>query len=197
MAQDLTNGEIAERLVVSPGTVKWYVKEIYSKLGVHSRDEAVAALGAQTAPADAPAEGLEAAPAVPNNLPTMVTPLVGRQNELRAVNQLIQSNAVRLLTLIGPPGIGKTRLCFEAGTALLPRFLDGVHFVALAPLNDPDLVASTILQALDHKERGSEPAATTLANHLRGRTVLLILDNFEHLLPPRRWCRTCWPLPQG
>ncbi|MBK8022567.1 MAG: helix-turn-helix transcriptional regulator [Chloroflexi bacterium] len=57
MAQDLTNGEIAERLVVSPGTVKWYVKEIYRKLGVHSRDEAIAALGTQTAPADAPAEG--------------------------------------------------------------------------------------------------------------------------------------------
>ena len=177
IGDDLSNAEIAERLVVSPQTVRWYVKEIYSKLGVHSRDEALALL-------DSLEEETEpASPLASHNLPALVTSLVGRTYEIAALRALLRDPAVRLLTLLGPPGIGKTRLSIETAHRLITEFPNGVFFVALAPLSDPALVGDAILSALDLDASGTTPAAGRLRVYLRNKRLLLVLDNFEHVLP--------------
>ena len=88
------------------------------------------------------------APPTPTNLPAQLTPLIGREAEAAQVHDLLLREGVRLLTLTGPPGIGKTRLASEVAGRLLDGFDDGVFFVALAPINDPDLVAPTIALVL-------------------------------------------------
>ena len=172
----LSNPEIAERLVVSPQTVKWYVKEVYSKLGVHSRDEALALLDT-VAPAAEPA-----ASSTSHNLPAPVTSLIGRLNEITALRALLRDPSVRLVTLLGPPGIGKTRLSVETAHRLVSEFPDGLYFAALAPLSDPTLAGDAILSVLG-LEASSSPAVDRIKAFLRNRRVLLVLDNFEHVLP--------------
>jgi predicted ATPase/transcriptional regulator with XRE-family HTH domain len=115
-----------------------------------------------------------------SNLPARLTSLVGREEEIRRVRVCLLEGP-RLITLVGPGGIGKTRLSLEVGSGLVGAFRDGVYFVALAPLRDAGLVASTIAQALGVREAGSQPLMETLKSYLRNREVLLILDNFEHL----------------
>src|SRR5207253_6574134 len=88
----------------------------------------------------------------PNNLPVQLTPLIGREQELTAVQQLLCREEVRLLTLTGPGGTGKTRLGLQVTAELSDRFADGVFFVNLAPVSDPALVVPTIAQTLDIRE---------------------------------------------
>lgn len=181
MANDLSNREIAEQLVVSNDTVKWYVKQIYEKLDVHSRDEAIQVYSSR---ADLPLREPPAATLVgtPTNLPARMTPLVGRRREIEAISQRILQQDVRLITLIGTGGIGKTRLSIEVGEALLSTFPDGVFLIELAPLVEPALVPDTVLQVLGLQGSG-DPPVVALKSNLRIRRILLIFDNFEHLLP--------------
>ena len=143
----------------------------------------------------------------PNNLPSAPTPLIGRETELRQVVALLRRPDVRLITLSGPGGIGKTRLALEVAHAVvegeawgverraeppsaldtLPSpphglFPDGVYFVSLAPIHDPAHVLSAIAQTLNIREQGSQPLRESLITHLRSRRVLLVLDNFEHVV---------------
>ncbi|HEY6409191.1 MAG TPA: AAA family ATPase, partial [Ktedonobacteraceae bacterium] len=117
------------------------------------------------------------------NLPAPLTPLVGREREIAAVCTLLCRPEVRLVTLTGTGGIGKTRLAVHVARELLADFPDGVFFVSLAPLSDPTLVLSTIAQGLDVKESGARPLPDLLIADLREKHLLLCLDNFEHLLP--------------
>src|SRR5438105_2333580 len=89
-----------------------------------------------------------------HNLPAQLTPLIGRAREIQAVCSLLQHPEVRLVTLTGPGGVGKTRLGLQVATELVDDFADGVCFVPLAPISDPDLVALTLAQALGLKETG-------------------------------------------
>jgi predicted ATPase/DNA-binding CsgD family transcriptional regulator len=116
-------------------------------------------------------------------LPTPLTSLIGRGAEVRAVVDLIQQPYPRLLTLTGPGGAGKTRLALAASARLLDRFVDGVFFVDLSALRDPTLVPSTIAQSLGVHETGDEALIQTVQRHLTQRSALLVLDNFEQLLP--------------
>jgi predicted ATPase/transcriptional regulator with XRE-family HTH domain len=120
--------------------------------------------------------------APPIHLPVYPTPFVGRDVDVAAVCQRLQHPHVRLLTLTGPGGTGKTRLSVQAATMLLPMFADGVYFVSLAPVRHADLVASTIAHTLGVEETGAEPLADTLAAFLRPKHILLVMDNFEHVL---------------
>ena len=118
-------------------------------------------------------------------LPSPPTPLVGRERELREVRELLLGDSeVRLLTLIGIGGVGKSRLALEAARASVAagRFPDGVTFVALAPLSDPALVVPTIARSLGLRESERQSPRDALFDYLRGKRLLLVLDNFEHLM---------------
>lgn len=125
---------------------------------------------------------IEATTLSPNNLPSQLTPLIGRSNESFAITKQLRRDNVRLLTLTGPGGTGKTRLCFEVAAELLNDFKDGVFFVALAAIRDPALVASTIAQTLEVREVGGNSLVDRLKEFLRDRQVLLVIDNFEQVI---------------
>ncbi|MFN2489641.1 MAG: adenylate/guanylate cyclase domain-containing protein [Actinomycetota bacterium] len=116
-----------------------------------------------------------------SNLPPWLTSFVHRGRELRDIAELLGDN--RLVTLTGPGGTGKTRLSLAVGEAVMPAFNDGVFVVFLAPLEDPMLVASTVAQTLGLREQGMIPIEDTLEDHLRDKELLLILDNFEQIVP--------------
>jgi predicted ATPase/class 3 adenylate cyclase len=115
------------------------------------------------------------------NLPIMPNPLIGREQDIAAVLQLLRSGGVRLLTLIGPGGTGKTRLSMQAVAELSDKFPDGVFFVSLAAVSDADLVVPTLAKVLDVREESSRPLLETLKQHLQQKQVLLLLDNFEQV----------------
>ncbi len=123
---------------------------------------------------------LPTAPRYRNNLPLQLTSFIGRESESSAIKQRLWTT--RLLTLTGPGGCGKTRLALRAAADLLDAFADGVWWVELAPLADPNLIAQTIATALGLRADAGRPILEALTDHLRSRQVLLILDNCEHLI---------------
>jgi predicted ATPase/transcriptional regulator with XRE-family HTH domain len=118
-----------------------------------------------------------------SNMSIPPTPLIGRAADVDAVRDLLRPGNPRLLTLTGPPGIGKTRLGLQVALDLRDAFADGVWLISLASLRDPDLLLATIAQTLGLTERIGQSLHDHLNDYLRDRQMLLVLDNFEHILP--------------
>ena len=123
-----------------------------------------------------------AAAPVPVSVPASPTPLVGREREVEAVNDILRRRRTRLLTLTGPGGVGKTCLALEVVRRTAGDFPDGAAFVALAPLDDAGLVMTTIIRTLGFREAGGDSSRDALQSYLSGRELLLVLDNFEHVM---------------
>jgi predicted ATPase len=121
--------------------------------------------------------------AIVNNLPAALTPLIGAEETVAAVTALVRQPGVRLLTLIGPGGVGKTRLGIATATNLLSDFPDGVVFVPLDTLQDPSLIPAQVARLLNLGTSGKQPLPDALKTFLRERQMLLVLDNFEQLSP--------------
>ena len=117
----------------------------------------------------------------PHNLPTQTTSLVGRERDIAAAIELIRRQDVRLVTLTGPGGTGKTRLSLEVAANLIDEFDDGVFFVPLAPISDPSLVPSAVARAVGVRENPAVPLLEALEERLAGRQLLLLIDNFEQV----------------
>lgn len=125
---------------------------------------------------------LAASLSVKSNLPAALTSFIGRETELQSLQNLLAGGSVRLVTLTGPGGTGKTRLALEAAHGLLGHFADGIWLVELAPLADPALIPQSVASALGLHESPGKTFTQTLIDYLRNRRLLLILDNCEHVV---------------
>lgn len=119
---------------------------------------------------------------VSHNLPPQLTPFIGREDELADIAQRLTDPSCRLLTLVGPGGIGKSRLALRAAADQLTNFDDGVYFINLVSVSSPTLLASTIASALNISLYGPDDPNLQLTNYLHDKNVLLVIDNFEGLL---------------
>lgn len=172
------------QVVISEAT-----REIVAEAGTETIDLGVYALKDFPAPErlfQLVAPGLErdfAALRTPfaTNLPATLTPLVGRDRELAVVAGLLTGGEMRVVTLTGTGGAGKSRLALEAARNALREFRDGVYFVPLASIIDPDLVLAEVARVLGVRDSTTRPRVETLVDALRGRRILLVIDNFEHL----------------
>ena len=178
VSEGSSNREIAEQLFIALSTVKWHIKQIYSKLLVENRSEAIARaielelIEIEYEPNFVPS----------HNLPAQILPIIGREQELSDLTTLLRDSSIHLVTITGTGGIGKTRLALELATRNLSDFEDGAFFVSLAPLTSSDLIVSNIANAIGFDfYQGSEPKQQLL-EYLRDKAILLLLDNFEHLL---------------
>ena len=174
LALNLTDREIADRLTLALSSVKWYARQVYAKLGVENRHQAVA---------NAAELGLlprSTASRRAHNLPNLITRLIGREKEIARVVEMVWEYP--LITLTGPGGVGKTRLAIAAAEELLDDFANGVWFVEIAPLSDPLLVERTLADVLGVREEPGRSLRDSLVLHLEERQTLLIFDNCEHML---------------
>ena len=199
MSKGHSNSEIARKLNLSLETVKWYNKQLYAKLEVGSRTQAVAK-AVEMGIFETPTAGQtrkEFRPA--HNLPASITSFIGREKEIQNVQNLA-SNA-RLVTITGSGGIGKTRLVIQVATAFAPNFPDGVRWVGLAGLSGgivsplahgsppltgqeigEELVTQAVAKAFRVPESPDLPLRQGVIGYLYDKQILLVLDNCEHLI---------------
>ena len=192
ISEGLSNREIARKLSLSIDTVKWYNKQIFSKLGVSSRTQAATFARQPSMWAVPTATQAEEALRPPHNLPLQLNSFLGRAQEIARILELLspdpgeanpgQRKIDRLVTLTGPGGVGKTRLAVRAAFNLLEKYPDGAWLVDFAPLSDPLLVPQTVAATLDVREDGGNPILVNLTAHLAPKIALLVLDNCEHLI---------------
>src|ERR1700752_305352 len=116
------------------------------------------------------------------NLPLQSTLIIGRENDIASLRDLLRRDDVRLITLTGAGGVGKTRLALQIASDSASDYFDGVHFVSLASITDSDLVFLTIAQSLGLRETGERTSFDLVADTLGDKRALLILDNFEQVI---------------
>ncbi|MDQ3854962.1 MAG: tetratricopeptide repeat protein [Chloroflexota bacterium] len=154
------------------------------ELTPEQRAELIAAVDRRRGPGAEPDSGAGASPPLSPlvDLPLPPTPLVGREQEVGAVRRMLLDPNVRMITLTGTGGTGKTRLALRVASDLVEEFPDGVYFVSLAPIADPELVTPELARNVGVSELGGGPLLERLREHLRPRVMLLVLDSFEQVL---------------
>ena len=190
-AAGLTQEELAGRSGLSPNAISdlergrrrhpypHTVRSLADALEL-PEDERAALIGAVPKRGGAARAAPDSAPT--GGLPEVLSPLIGRERDAAKLGAVLRRGEARLVTLTGPGGVGKTRLALEVARDVAGGFPDGAFFVELAPLGDPDLVLPTVSQAVGLRETGGKASRETLLAYLHRRKLLLVLDNFEHLL---------------
>ena len=177
VAEHLTNAEIGERLFISVRTVESHVSSLLRKLGVEDRRAlAAVATSLRPLPERMPVSRVPSA----GSMPTPLSSFVGRIAERATLAHAL--NEHRLVTAVGPGGVGKTRLALSVITDVGDQFADGAWFVDLVPVTDPSMIAPAIAATLGLGEHQGASAEDTLLHWLATRDTLLVLDNCEHLL---------------
>ena len=176
---------VGSRMLQAPAPFIWIVERCLTKdpkqRYASTKDLARDLAAVRDRLADAPAHGSNP---LPDNLPVQRTAFIGREQEADALRQLLSRVDVRLVTLTGPGGIGKTRLGLQVGGEIAGQFPGGVCFVALSGVVEVGLIASAIAQALGLRETGNQSPQESLKEYMGGlsQPMLLLLDNFEHLV---------------
>lgn len=174
----LSNREISQKLYLSPETIKWYNRQIFSKLGVKSRTQAVRK-AFECGLFDSQVEEIEGERRQRSNLPSQLTSFVGRVREIAEIKQLLKSS--RLVVLTGPGGCGKSRLATQVAAELVEIYRDGVWLVEFASISEPALVVNTVVRILQINASGDPSLTDVLKRFLARKHLLLLLDNFEHI----------------
>lgn len=177
IAEGLTNEEIGRRLVIARGTVKAHSHNIYHKLGVTTRTQALLKAG-EIGLLDAPPITSESAPRRPA---AELAPFIGRDAELARLAAMLADARIRLITILGAGGMGKSRLALALADEHAGAFADGVHLVTLAQISDAGQVVYALIEALGLRLQASDPPEGQLFGFLRDKKLLLVLDNFEHV----------------
>jgi predicted ATPase/DNA-binding CsgD family transcriptional regulator len=180
ISDGMSNHEIARKLALSLETIKWYNKQIFVKLGVNSRTQAVnkaAALGLLAAHRLAAMQEESRRPR--HNLPAWLSSFVGREKEMADIRRLLEAS--RLVVLTGPGGCGKSRLASRVAAELVGIYPDGVWLVEFASIRDPALVAHALAQLLQVNARSDQSPGDAVKSFLEPKHLLLLLDNIEHL----------------
>ncbi|MBC7871274.1 MAG: AAA family ATPase [Chitinophagaceae bacterium] len=183
IAEGLSNSEIAEKLVLSVETVRWYAKQIYSKLGVHSRTQAsirardLGVLSGESTPSQWQPE-----PAIVHHLPTFTTPFISRDAEIAELAALLEDPHVQLITVVGPGGIGKSRLCVEVARTQSAHFTDGVYYLPLLSVHSASEAEIALAHEIGLRLNPEKESRSQLLHFLQHRRLLLVMDNFESVL---------------
>jgi len=180
LADGLSNKEIADRLFLSVSTVRWYIRILNQKLDTANRKEIVARVE-KLGLLEQETEQSYLRPR--ENLPRHTTPFVGRDRELDELHSIIGKEEVRLLTILAPGGMGKTRIALEASEQQMNHYPDGVYFVPLQPLSDleqiiPQIASSTFFTFQQDNRSQKQQVLDFLGN----KKMLLCIDNWEHIL---------------
>lgn len=179
LANDKSVQDIANLETLAPSSVKWYLHQIYSKLQVNRRKDAIdraREMGLLPSKSDLQATHVP----IKNNLPRQLTSFIGRGEEIGQLRALVQAQP--LVTLTGSGGTGKTRLAMQVASSMLDAFPDGVWLVELAPLADPELVPLVVAATLGIREIPRSSITQALIEFINRKSLLIILDNCEHLI---------------
>ena len=181
MAEGLSNREIGERLFITTETVRWYNKQIYSKLGTSRRTEAIA-LARKMGLIDGQESDPPSYTARPK-LPITTGPFIGRNDEMSELVELLGQSTIRLISIVAVGGMGKSRLSLELAHLVKDQLQDAAAFIDLASITNPNDIAAAAVTTLGLTIRGRQSPKQRLFDFCRNKEMLLIFDNFEHLLP--------------
>ena len=182
MAHGLTNKEIADHLFITKETVRWYNKQIYSKLGTSRRTEAIALAREMGLLADENSSYATSTHNIQHKLPITTGPFIGRDDEVHELSDLLHDPEIRLLSIVAAGGMGKSRLSLELGHLLKGNYEDGAALIELTPIHNSDDIAHVAIASLGLSISGTQAVEEVLFNYCREKELLLIFDNFEQVL---------------